>query len=120
MQALATAAEWFIGLFQAGGSTFMGLVTGIIPTLVVLMTAVNAIIALIGPEKIDRFGEVAGREGAAYYPLRYIVLPFLACFFLTNPMAYTMGPLPAREIQTSFLRCCCFFCSPSVGLVPTY
>ena len=81
MQALAAAAQWFIGLFQTGGTTFMGLVTGIIPTLVVLMTAVNALIALIGPEKIDRLGEVAGREGIAYYPLRYIVLPFLSVFF---------------------------------------
>jgi len=118
MQALAAAAEWFIGLFQTGGSTFMGLVTGIIPTLVVLMTAVNAIIALIGPEKIDRFGEVAGREGVAYYPLRYIVLPFLACFFLTNPMAYTMGRFLPEKFKPAFYDAAVSFVHPPLGLFP--
>lgn len=118
MQALASAAEWFIGLFQTGGSTFMGLVTGIVPTLVVLMTAVNAIIALIGPEKIDRFGEVAGREGVAYYPLRYIVLPFLACFFLTNPMAYTMGRFLPEKFKPAFYDAAVSFVHPPLGLFP--
>ena len=51
MEGLARFAEGFIGVFQAGGEQFVGLVTGIIPMLVVLMTAVNALIALIGPER---------------------------------------------------------------------
>jgi glucitol/sorbitol PTS system EIIC component len=118
MQGIATAAEWFIGLFQAGGSTFMGLVTGIIPTLVVLMTAVNALIALIGPEKIDKLGEVAGREGVAYYPLRYIVLPVLSCFFLTNPMAYTMGRFLPEKFKPAFYDAAVSFVHPPLGLFP--
>ena len=35
MDFLAKLAEGFINLFNLGGQTFMGLVTGIIPTLVV-------------------------------------------------------------------------------------
>ena len=73
--ALADGAEWFIGLFQAGGEVFMGLVTGIIPTLIVLLTAVNALIRLIGPERIDKLGEYAARPGLQWYPVRYLVLP---------------------------------------------
>ena len=118
MQALAAAAQWFIGLFQAGGATFMGLVTGIIPTLVVLMTAVNALIALIGPEKIDRLGEIAGREGIAYYPLRYIVLPFLSVFFLTNPMAYTMGRFLPEKFKPAFYDAAVSYVHPPLGLFP--
>ncbi|MCD4672582.1 MAG: PTS glucitol/sorbitol transporter subunit IIC [Anaerolineaceae bacterium] len=118
MQGIATAAEWFIGLFQTGGATFMSLVTGIIPTLVVLMTAVNALIALIGPEKIDKLGEVAGRDGAAYYPLRYIVLPVLSVFFLTNPMAYTMGRFLPEKYKPAFYDAAVSYVHPPLGLFP--
>jgi PTS system glucitol/sorbitol-specific IIC component len=118
MQGIATAAEWFIGLFQQGGGVFMSLVTGILPTLIVLMTAVNALIALIGPEKIDKLGEVAGREGIAYYPLRYIVLPVLACFFLTNPMAYTMGRFLPEKYKPAFYDSAVSFVHPPLGLFP--
>jgi glucitol/sorbitol PTS system EIIC component len=118
MQGIATAAEWFIGLFQQGGGVFMSLVTGILPTLIVLMTAVNALIALIGPEKIDKLGEVAGREGIAYYPLRYIVLPVLACFFLTNPMAYTMGRFLPEKYKPAFYDAAVSFVHPPLGLFP--
>lgn len=118
MQGLATAAEWFIGLFQQGGSTFMGLVTGIIPTLVVLMTFVNALIAIIGPEKIEKLGEVAGRDGIIYYPLRYIILPFLSVFFLTNPMAYTMGRFLPEKFKPAFYDAAVSFVHPPLGLFP--
>ena len=62
---LADAAEKFIGVFQAGGDEFMGLVTGIIPLLVVLLTAVNALIRLIGPERIDRLGEAPAARASS-------------------------------------------------------
>lgn len=78
MGTLAHWAEGFIGVFQTGGSFFMALVTGIIPTLVVLLTAVNALIRWIGPEKIERLGEHAAKPGIQYYPIRYLVLPFLS------------------------------------------
>jgi hypothetical protein len=84
---LAHWAEDFIGVFQKGAEQFTGLVTGIIPLLIVLLTAVNAAIRLIGPERIDRLGQVAGRSGLRYYPLRYLLLP-----------------VPAGEAQAGVLR----------------
>jgi glucitol/sorbitol PTS system EIIC component len=108
----------FISLFQAGGEVFVGLVTGIIPLLIVLLTAVNALIKLIGPERIDRVGEIAGRPGWRYYPIRYLVLPVLAVFFLTNPMAYTMGRfLPERD-KPGFYDAAVSFVHPITGLFP--
>lgn len=116
--ALASAAEWFIGLFQAGGDVFIGLVIGIVPTLIVLLTAVNALIRLIGPEKIDKLGEMAGRPGLQWYPVRYLVLPVLAVFFLTNPMAYTMGRFLPERYKPAFYDSAVSFVHPITGIFP--
>lgn len=116
--ALASAAQWFIGLFQAGGTVFMGLVTGIIPTLIVLLTAVNALIRLIGAERIEKVGEYAARPGIQWYPVRYLVFPFLSVFFLTNPMAYTMGRFLPERYKPAFYDSAVSFVHPITGLFP--
>src|SRR5213076_2908159 len=107
-----------IGLFQAGGEVFLGLVTGIIPTLIVLLTFVNALIRLIGPERIDKLGEAAGRPGIQWYPVRYLVLPVLSVFFLTNPMAYTMGRFLPEKYKPAFYDSAVSFVHPILGLFP--
>ena len=81
MEAISNVASGFIGLFQAGGETFMGWVTGIIPLVVCLMTAVNAIIKLVGTEKVENFAQKITK----YMILRYTLLPLMAVFFLANP-----------------------------------
>ena len=116
--ALADAAEWFIGLFQAGGEVFMNLVIGIIPTLIVLLTAVNALIRLIGPERIDKLGEYAARPGIQWYPVRYLVFPALAVFFLTNPMCYTMGRFLPERYKPAFYDSAVSFVHPITGIFP--
>ena len=84
MEAISNVASGFIGLFQAGGETFMGWVTGIIPLVVCLMTAVNAIIKLVGTEKVENFAQKITK----YMILRYTLLPLMAVFFLANPAFY--------------------------------
>jgi PTS system glucitol/sorbitol-specific IIC component len=116
--AMAKAAEWFIGLFQAGGDFFLALVTGIIPLLIVLLTAINALIRMIGPERIDKVGEIAARPGIQYYPVRYLVLPFLSVFFLTNPMAYTMGRFLPERYKPAFYDSAVSFVHPITGIFP--
>jgi PTS system glucitol/sorbitol-specific IIC component len=116
--ALADAAEWFIGLFQAGGDFFLALVTGIIPLLIVLLTAINALIRWIGPERIDKVGELAARPGLQWYPVRYLVLPLLAVFFLTNPMAYTMGRFLPEKYKPAFYDSAVSFVHPITGIFP--
>jgi PTS system glucitol/sorbitol-specific IIC component len=116
--ALADSAEWFIGLFQAGGEVFMGLVTGIIPTLIVLLTFVNALIRMIGPERIEKMGEYAARPGIQWYPIRYLVFPALSVFFLTNPMAYTMGRFLPERYKPAFYDSAVSFVHPITGIFP--
>jgi PTS system glucitol/sorbitol-specific IIC component len=107
-------AEGFIGMFEKGGETFMGLVTGIIPTLICLITAVNAIIKMVGEERINNFAQKCTKN----IILRYTIFPVLAVFFLTNPMAYTFGKfLPERQ-KPAFYDSAVSFVHPVTGLFP--
>ncbi len=114
MEILANFATWFIGLFNAGGETFMGLVTGIIPTLIVLITAVNAVVKLIGEEKVERVARASSKN----FILRYTLLPIMAMFFLTNPMAYTFGKFLEEKYKPAFYDAAVSFCHPITGLFP--
>jgi len=116
--ALATGAEDFIKVFNKGGSVLLSLMGGILPTLVVLLTAVNALIRIIGPEKIENLGKAAARPGLQWYPVRYIVLPFVAVFVLTNPMAYTMGRFLPERFKPAFYDSAVSFVHPILGIFP--
>ncbi len=48
MDVIVEFAEGFIGLFKAGAETLVGNITGILPLLAVIITVLNALMALIG------------------------------------------------------------------------
>lgn len=112
--ALARAAEWFIGLFQAGGDTFVGFVTGIIPTLIVLLTFFYAIVNLVGEQRVQN----VARFAASNMLTRYTLLPLIAVFFLTNPMAYTFGTFLEEKYKPAFYDSAVSFVHPPLGIFP--
>ncbi len=111
---LAAAGTYFIGIFQKGGEVFTGFVTGIIPTLVVLMTAFYAITALVGEERVHGLARGAGKIALT----RYTILPVLAVFFLTNPMAYTFGTFLEEKHKPAFYDAAVSYVHPPLGLFP--
>ena len=115
---LATAAEDFIKVFNKGGEVLLSLMGGILPTLIVLLTAVNALVRLIGADKIENLGKAAARPGLQWYPVRYIVLPFVSVFVLTNPMAYTMGRFLPERFKPAFYDSAVSFVHPILGIFP--
>ena len=108
----------FIDVFRTGGETFVSLVVGIIPLLIVLLTAVHALIKLIGPEKIDRVGEMAGRPACA--TTRSATWSCRAGRVLPDqPDGYTMGRfLPERD-KPAFYDSAVSFVHPRSGCSPT-
>ena len=112
--ALEVAAEWFIGLFQAGGEMFVGFVTGIIPTLIVLLTFFYTIVNLVGEQRVQG----AARFAAGNIFTRYTLLPLLAVFFLTNPMAYTFGTFLDERYKPAFYDSAVSFVHPPLGIFP--
>ena len=111
---LANAAKYFIGIFQKGGEVFMGFVTGIIPTLVVLMTAFYAVTGLIGEDRVHGLARWAGKTALT----RYTLLPLISVFFLTNPMAYTFGSFLEEKHKPAFYDSAVSYVHPPLGLFP--
>ncbi|MBO9100613.1 MULTISPECIES: PTS glucitol/sorbitol transporter subunit IIC [unclassified Rhizobium] len=111
---LANIGKYFIGIFQKGGEVFAGFVTGIIPTLVVLMTAFYALTEMVGEERVHGIARGAGRIALT----RYTVLPLLSVFFLTNPMAYTFGAFLEEKHKPAFYDAAVSYVHPPLGLFP--
>ncbi|TBW33299.1 PTS beta-glucoside transporter subunit IIABC [Siculibacillus lacustris] len=111
---LANAGKYFIGIFQKGGEVFVGFVTGIIPTLVVLMTAFYALTGMVGEERVHGIARSAGKTALT----RYTILPVLSVFFLTNPMCYTFGSFLEEKHKPAFYDAAVSYVHPPLGLFP--
>ncbi len=104
----------FFGLFQAGGTQFVGLVTGIVPILVVLLTFMYSVVRFIGQERVNR----AILYSAKVSILRYTLMPILALLLLANPMAYTFGRFLPEHQKPAFYDAAVSFCHPVTSFFP--
>jgi len=111
---LAQFAQGFMSLFQKGGEVFVSLVTGILPTLIVLIIAVNALIRLIGEDRVDSFARMMTKNIIT----RYTVLPVLSVFFLANPMCYSFGRFVEEKQKPAYYDAAVSFVHPITGLFP--
>ncbi|MBP7690883.1 MAG: PTS glucitol/sorbitol transporter subunit IIC [Anaerolineales bacterium] len=118
MDLLVQLATGFIGIFQKGAEWWWAVFVGIVPLVIVLMTAFNAIIAWIGQERIEGFSKFASQEGILFLPFRYLLLPIVAVFVLTNPMAYTMGRFLPERYKPAFYDAAVSFVHPPLGILP--
>lgn len=114
MDFLVKLAEGFIGIFNAGGENLVGLITGILPTLIVLLTFVNALIAMIGEDRVTKFARMFTKN----IFLRYTIFPLLAVFFLTNPMCYSFGRFLDEKQKPAFYDSAVSLVHPITGLFP--
>lgn len=114
MDFIIAIADGFIGMFEAGAEVFMGFITGIIPLLITLITAVNAVVRMVGEERINNFIQKITK----YALLRYTVVPFVSVFFFTNPMCYTVGKFMPERYKPAFYDSAVSFVHPITGLFP--
>lgn len=114
MNTVVKLAEGFMGLFDAGAATFVDWVGGIVPKVLLLLVFMNAIIALIGSERINKFARVCSKNVV----LAYGVLPFLSAFMLGNPMALSMGKFLPERMKPSYYASATLHCHTNSGMFP--
>lgn len=107
-------AEGFMSLFQSGAETFISWMTGIVPVVLMLLVAMNALIALLGEEKVNKLAQVSAKNPIS----RYMILPFISAFMLGNPMAISMGRFMPEFYKPSYVASQMQFCHTSNGVFP--
>ncbi|MBB5632776.1 PTS system glucitol/sorbitol-specific IIC component [Cryobacterium mesophilum] len=114
MQGLVWVSTHFIGLFTASGNALMGLITGILPLLIVLLTLMYAITTWVGEERMTG----AIQWSARYAITRYTIMPIIAVIMLTNPACYAFGIyLPERQ-KPAFYDSAVSFVHPVTAFFP--
>ncbi len=98
MDFIVKLASGFMNLFTLGGEQFMSWVSGIIPTILMLLVLMNAIIALAGEQAVAKLAHVCTGNPV----LRYMILPFVSAFMLGNPMALSIGKFMPEYYKPSF------------------
>lgn len=114
MDFLVHGAEWFVGLFKAGAEVFISWMTGIVPLILMLLIAMNALIGMIGEKRINNLAQKAGRFAIT----RYMILPFLGSFMLANPMSLSLGRFLPECYKPSYAAAGMQFCHTSNGIFP--
>ena len=106
--------EVFFALIAKGAETFVDIAGGIIPSLLILMTLVNFIIRLIGQEKVEK----AAAKMTGNVVSRYMILPFIAAFILTNPLLTVFGKFLKEYQKPGYIDAAESILHPTLGLFP--
>lgn len=62
MDYIVKFAEGFMNLFKLGGETFISWMTGIVPVVLMLLVAMNTLIALLGEEKVNKLAQASAKN----------------------------------------------------------
>ncbi len=114
MDFIIELASGFMNLFTLGGQQFISWVTGIIPTILMLLVCMNSIIALAGDDKVEKFAKICTGNPL----LRYMVLPFISAFMLGNPMALSIGRFLPEFYKPCYYASATYHCHTNNGIFP--
>ena len=114
MDTIVYIADGFANVIKAMGNTFAGIVGGIVPNLVVLMTIFFFIVKIIGEEKVTKGVQALLKWGI----FRYTLAPFVAMLLLVVPMDFVPGKFLKESQKSAYYDACQALHHPALGLFP--
>ena len=114
MDLIITGAEKFMDLFRSGGDVFVDLVTDIVPLLIMLLVAMNALVRLVGEDKVENLAKKSDKNPFT----RYFVLPIIGTFILANPMTLSLGRFLSEKHKPGYYAAASYSTHTHNGLFP--
>ena len=114
MDYIVKLASGFTGLFDEGAKVFVSWVGAIVPKVLLLLVFMNALVAFIGPHRVEKFAKVCSKNVI----LAYGILPFVSAFMLANPMALSMGKFLPERMKPSYYASASYHCHTNSGIFP--
>lgn len=114
MNYVTNFAEGFMNLFETGAETFIDWMSSIVPLVLMLLVAMNTIIAFLGEERVTKLARVSSKNVVT----RYMILPFISAFMLGNPMSFTLARFLPEYYKPSYFASQAQFCHTSNGVFP--
>lgn len=71
MNYITEFAESFMKLFQLGGETFISWMTNIVPLVLMLLIAMNTLIAFLGEEKVNSLAKISAKNPVSRYMITF-------------------------------------------------
>lgn len=94
MDMIVSFSNAITGVFQFCAENFMGLLTDIVPLVLILMTFFNTLTAALGEKRIEAITRFMAKNKI----LSYTLLPIVSWLLLSNPMLFTSAKfLPPRQ-----------------------
>ena len=114
MEILIDYVDGFNSFFHSCAEILVGFVIGMIPLVLIMMTAMNTFVKLIGEKRVLKFAKFCSKNWFG----RNMLLPFISHFVLLAPMSLTVAKYLPEFYKPSFYTVVTQFGQTNLGLFP--